>query len=89
MLNGRATVILLIFALIKKILLQKMSYVPEPHNNSKRKNKIDYICLIIQQNGVETRHGVNTSAFAKKANLSSLTSDIDKLEKIPNDLSSN
>ena len=70
MLNGRATVILLIFALIKKILLQN-------------------ICLIIQQNGVETRHGVNTSDFAKKANLSSLTSDIDKLEKIPNDLSSN
>ena len=36
MLNRRATVVILTVGLIKKILLKKMSYFPEPQNHSKK-----------------------------------------------------
>ena len=35
MLNGKATIILLTVGLIKKILLYKLIYFPEPHTHSK------------------------------------------------------
>ena len=41
MLNGKATIILLIIGLVKKILLNKMSYFPEPYTHSKSKLKLN------------------------------------------------
>ena len=40
MLNGKATIILLIVRLIKKILY-KMSHFPEPHTQSRNKIKVE------------------------------------------------
>ena len=50
MLNRKATKVLIIFGLIKKILLYiKMNYFP-PYSYSKNKIEVKFICPIMQQN---------------------------------------
>ena len=49
MLNGKVMKIHLKVGLIKKILLYKMNYNP-PCGHRKNEKKLNWICLIIQQN---------------------------------------
>ena len=53
--SGKVMIIYLIVGLIKKILLYKMSYFPEPYTHSKNKAKVELDLstdcqLIMQQN---------------------------------------
>ena len=81
MLNGKVTITLLTVGLIKKILWYKMCYFPEPHTHSKNKKKVE-----LDLSNYTTK-SVDTSEFAKRADLASLKWDIDKLETTPSDLS--
>ena len=65
--NGEFMIIHLIVGLIKKILLYKMSYFPEPYTRSKNKIKTeldfsDYAAKSDLKNAI----GVDTQKFAKK-----------------------
>ena len=69
-----------------------MSYFPEPHTLNKNhiEVELDFSSYATKFN-LRDAAGVNTSDFAKKADLADLKSDvdkadIDKLKKLPNDL---
>ena len=61
MLNGKDVLILLIVELIKKVLLYKMSYFPEPYtcNNNKTEVELDL-----------SNYAKKNIGFAKKVGLS-------------------
>ena len=91
--NDKATIILLIVGLIKKISLYKFSYFPEPYTLSKNKIKAELnLSNYAAKSDLTNAAGVDTSRFANKADLATLKSDIDKLdidelEKVSNGLS--
>ena len=93
MLNGKDMTIHLIVGLIKMISYKKMSeYFPKPSSHEENiKVKINLTNYATKEDIKNITH-VNTSNFALKTNLSSLKTevdklDIDKLVPIPNDLS--
>ena len=78
----------------KKILLYKISYFPEPYTSSKNKIEVELdLASYAAKSDLKNKANVDISKFAKKADLVSLKSDIDKLdidelEKVPNGLGS-
>ena len=94
-LNRKATIVILIVGLIKKISLYKISYFPEPYIHSKKNKEIkldfhlsNYAKIIWLKNVT----GADTSKCANKNWFSSLKSiigklDMDKLETTRVDLS--
>ena len=78
MLNGKATIIALTIGLITKIWLYKISYFLEPHTHSKNKIEVELdLSNYATKSELKNAAGNNTSDFAKKANLTSLKSDVD------------
>ena len=79
--NGKATIIILIVRLIKKKLLHKMSYFPEPctRGNITIKAELD-LSNCATKLDLNDATGVDILTFAKKGDLTSLKSDIDKLD---------
>ena len=78
-LNGKATVIILIVGLIKKVLLHKMSYFPEPYTCSKNEIKVELdLCIYATKSDLKCATDLDTSNIAKKTDVVSLKSDIDK-----------
>ena len=79
--NGKAMIIHLIVGLIKKTSLYKMSCFSEPYIRSKSKTKVEFdLSNYATKSDLKCTTGVNTSDFAKKADLASLKSDIEKLD---------
>ena len=83
MLNGKITMMLLTSKLIKNIQLYKMSCSPEPHTHSKNKieDKLDLYKYVTKSNSKKATY-VNKSYFAKKVDLTSLKSDVDKNDTV-------
>ena len=70
--NGTIMIILLIVEMIKKVLLYKMSYFPEPYNHSTHKIKVKLdLFNEVTKCDLKSALGVNTSKFANKTNLAS------------------
>ena len=68
----------------KKISLYKMSYFPEPYILRKNKIKVELDSSnFATKSDLKNAAGVETSDFAKMADLASLKSYIGKLEKVP------
>ena len=94
MLDGKATIILLTVGLIKKILLPKISYFPEPHTHSKNKIEIELdLSNYATKSDLKKATDVDALDFAKIDDSTSLKSnigklDIDKLKNVPIGLSS-
>ena len=66
---------------IRKLSLYKMSYIREPYTGSKSKIKVELdLSNYATKSDVKNTMGLDTSKFAKKANLASLKSEIDKLD---------
>ena len=79
--NGKTKIILLTIGLIKKVWLNKMSYFPEPYSHSKSEIKAELdLSNYATKYYLKNAAGVDTSKFAKQADLSDLRSDIDKLK---------
>ena len=83
MLNGKTMINLLTVGLIKKDIVYMSEYSPEP-----KLDLLNYVTKVDLKNAT----GVNTSNFAKKADLANLNSnvdklDIDKLKNVPTNLS--
>ena len=58
-----------------------MSYIREPYTGSKSKIKVELdLSNYATKSDVKNTMGLDTSKFAKKANLASLKSEIDKLD---------
>ena len=77
MFNGKATIILLTVGLIKEISLYKISLCPEPDAcNQKEINVKSDLPNQATKSGLKGATGVDTSKFAKKADLVSLKSNI-------------
>ena len=91
--NGKVMIIHLIVGLIKKILLYKLSYFPDPYTHSKNEIKVEVdFSNFATKSDVKNATGFDTSLFAKNTGLASLKSDIDefgidKLKIVPVDLS--
>ena len=78
--NRKEMVILLIVGLMKKMLLNKMSYFPEPYTHCKNKIKVELdLSYYATKSDSKSATGVDTLKFAKKVDLASLKSDIEKL----------
>ena len=78
MLNGKAMIINLIVGLIKKILLYKTNYFPEPYNRSTYKIKVELDLLNYStKSDFKNTTGVGTSDFGKW--VACLKSDVDEL----------
>ena len=94
MLNGKTTITFLMLRLIKKLSLHKMSYYLEPYTRSKNKIKAELdLSYYATKSDLKNAAGVDIPKFAKKTDLTSLKSDIDKLnidklEKVPSSLNS-
>ena len=83
MLNGKTMINLLTVGLIKKDIVYMSEYSPEP-----KLDLLNYATKVDLKNAT----GVNTSNFAKKADLANSNSnvdklDIDKLKNVPTNLS--
>ena len=78
--NVKVTIIRLI-VLIKKVLLYKMSYFPEPYTHSRNKRKVELnLPNYATKSDLKGITGINTSKFAKEVDLANLKSNIDKLD---------
>ena len=92
--NGKAMIIVLTAGLIKQISLYKMSYFPDPYTRSKSKTKVELdLSKYVTNSNLRNVTDVDTSQFAKRTDLASSKSDvdkldIDKLEKVPSSLNS-
>ena len=65
--NGKVMIIHLIVELMKKILLHKMSYFPEPHDHRKNEIKVKLdLSSHATKSDLKNATGVDTSDFAKK-----------------------
>ena len=79
--------------MIKEILLGKLSYFPEPRTN-KIKTKAELgLSNYATKSHLKNATGVDTSQFAKNADLAGLKSeadklDVDELKNVPNGLNS-
>ena len=71
-------IILLKVGLVKKILLNKMSYF-HTHNKNKIKVELD-LSNYAAKSDLKNRTGVDTLNFAKKADLDSSKSKVDELD---------
>ena len=70
--NGKAKIIVLTVELIKKILLYKMSYFPEPHTHSKNKIEVELdLSNYATKSDSENATSSVTSKFAKTFDLAS------------------
>ena len=79
--HGKVIIINLIVGLTKMISLYKTSCFPELHTQSKSKKQVELIFSnYATKSDIENASGVDTSEFAKKANLACLISNIDKLD---------
>ena len=77
--NKKVIIIHLIVEFIEKILLYKICYFPEPYARSKNKITFElYLPNYATKPDLKNAKGVDISDFAKKADLTSLKSDIDK-----------
>ena len=73
-------VIHLIVGLLKNVFLCKMRYFAEPYTCSKSKVKVILnLSNYVTKSDLKIAKDVDASKFAKKADLTSLKSDIDKL----------
>ena len=87
-LNGKATIALLIAALIKEEIIQRNEYFPEPKYYGGRV-KVDLdLSNFAAKVDLEKATGVDTSNFVWKVDTASLKSEVakldtDKLEKVP------
>ena len=82
--NGKAMVILVIVGSIKKILLYKTSYFPEPYTRSKNKIKAElYLSNYATKSDLNNETGGDTLDFAK-SDIDDV--NIDQLENVPKDL---
>ena len=80
MLNGKAMIINLIVGLIKKILLYKTNYFPEPYNCSTYKIKVELdLFNYSTKSDFKNATRVGTSDFGKRVDLACLKSDVDEL----------
>ena len=93
MLNGKVIIIHLIAGLIKKILYKMSQYFPKPYEPFGRdiNVKVDLSNYLTKADIKNITH-VDTLGFALKTNLSSLKTEvdklnIDKLKSLPNNLS--
>ena len=79
MLNEKATILLLIAGLIKKILIYEymnMSYFP-PYSYSKNKTEFELdLSHYATKSDLKNTTGVHTSQFAKKDDLSNLKLEV-------------
>ena len=81
--NGKVIIIHLTVGSIKKILLHKMSCFPEAYTRSKSKTKVELdLSSCATKSDLERSRGVDTSDFAKKADLASLKTTVEKLDKL-------
>ena len=81
--NGKVIIIHLTVGSIKKILLYKMNYCPEPYTRSKSKTKVKLdLSSCATKSDLESSTGVDTSDFAKKVDLASLKTTVEKLDKL-------
>ena len=80
MLNGKALIINLIVGLIKKTLLYKTNYFPEPYNRSTYKIKVELdLFNYATKSDFKNTTGVGTSDFGKRVDLACLKSDVHEL----------
>ena len=64
----------------KKIPLNEMSYFPKPYTGSKNKIKVELnLSIYVTKSDLKKAAGAETSDFAKKVDLASLKSDVEKL----------
>ena len=70
----------------KKDIVYMSEYFPEPKSSGRRvKVELD-LSNYAAKGDLKSATGIDTSDFAKKVDLATLKSNIDKLEKVPNDL---
>ena len=69
--NGKSIIVLLTVGLIKKMSLYEMSYFPLPYTCNKSKIKVD-LSSYARNSHFKNATGVDTSKFAKEADLASL-----------------
>ena len=78
--NLKVLIILLTVGFIKKILLYKMSYFPEPYTRRKSKIKVELdLSNYATKSNLKNATGVDKLKFAKKADRAILKSKTDKL----------
>ena len=64
----------------KKMPLYEMSYFPKPYTGSKNKIKVELnLSIYVTKSDLKKAAGADTSDFAKKVDLASLKSDVEKL----------
>ena len=81
--NGNATIILLTVGSITKIHLNKMSYFPEPHTQSKYKIETElYFSNYGTKSDFKRPCWYIVFCQKKKPDLASLKSEVDQLDKI-------
>ena len=66
--NGKATIILLIVGLLKKIQLYKMKYFPESHTHKKNKIEVELdLSNYSTTSSLKIARDVDKSGFAKRS----------------------
>ena len=79
--NKKGMKIHLIIGQIKKISLNKISNFPEPYSCNKKKIKVELdFFKYATKSDLQNATGINTSKFAKKADLAVLKSNVDRLD---------
>ena len=85
MLNGKTTIILSAVGLMKKTQYKKNEHFPELKSS---KGRVKDLSNYATKADLKNVTGVDTSKFAKKIDLASLKSEVDKLEQVPTGSSS-
>ena len=67
--NGKATVIHSLFWSTNKVLLYKMSFIPEPYSHNKKIKAKLYLSDYATKSDLKAAPGTDTSKFDKKADL--------------------
>ena len=76
--NGKAMIIFLTVGLIKKILLYKLSYFPEPNTLSKSQIEVELdLENYAAKSDLKNATGVDASEFAENTDLASFKSNIE------------
>ena len=79
--NGKVMMISLSVGLIKKILLYKMSYFPEPYTCSKIEVEVEFnLSNYATKSDVKNTSKFDTSKFVKESNLASWKSEVVELD---------
>ena len=78
---GKVMVIHTTDGLIKKVLIYKRSYFPEPYTHSKKKIKVELdLSSYARKSDLKNATGIDTLKVVKEVDLASLKSDADKLD---------